>query len=167
MRNGIVLILVLFILRASLVAQSTDLLDFSEQIDEQVWRPFVEAYESNNGPMFVSLHTDDIIRITKWGIREGIDFHEHTLERYAEAKAKRKLNFKFEQRIHSSQTAYEVGYFEIITPMENGDENLYYGRFSVVLKKIEGIWKIAQDYDTDVINGDPITKADYMRLPEW
>lgn len=167
MKKSLLFLVLILVFTTTSIAQSPDLPDHSAQIDKDVWMPFVESYENNDGPKFVSLHTDDILRVTKWGIREGQDFLENTLERYAEAKVKRKLNFKFEQRIHSDDTAYEVGYFEIITPLEDGEINKYYGRFSVVLRKVNDVWKIAQDYDTDVINGDPITEADYQKLPAW
>ncbi len=36
-----------------------------------------------------------------------------------------------------------------------------YGQFHIVLKKIDGNWKITQDWDTDKINGKKLSEEDF------
>ncbi|MFK7808779.1 MAG: hypothetical protein AB8F74_13330 [Saprospiraceae bacterium] len=37
----------------------------TEQINQQVWEPFKEAYATSNGPIYVAVHAHDVLRITK------------------------------------------------------------------------------------------------------
>lgn len=138
--------------------------DFSDEIDKQLWKSFVNSYNSRDGENHVKIHTKDVLRITKNGIVKGQDYHNQILERYVQnGQPKREIAFKFEHRIHSPDTAYEIGYFKVsVFRKDKMDE--YYGRFSVVLEKENGRWKIAQDWDIDEINGIKITKEDYEKL---
>lgn len=138
--------------------------DFSKEIDEQLWKSFVDSYNSRNGEKHVQIHTKDVLRITKNGIRIGKQYRDRIIENYGrKGQPKREIEFKFEHRVHAPDIAYEVGYFKIISFHKEGERE-YYGRFSVVLKKVEGRWKIAQDWDIDEINGVKITKQDYDKL---
>lgn len=150
-------------LSLSLCAQQTKY-DHSEQIDNQLWKVFVKAYNSKNTKDYLSIHTKDIVRITKSGIRQGEVFRESIRKSFArEGQPDRTIEFKFEHRIHAKDMAYEVGYFKV-TYHRDGKEQDYFGRFSVVLKVEDGKWKIAQDWDVDRINGNPITLEDYIKL---
>lgn len=135
------------------------------QIDQQVWEPFKEAYADRDGPKYVRLHTDDVLRVTPWGIKHGEAFKRSTIERYARPnQAKRSIDFRFEHRIHTDSISYEVGYYKVVTLKGGEDKREDYGRFHVVLKKVNGLWKIAQDWDTDNINGHEVGSADFDRL---
>lgn len=162
MRN--ILLLLLIALGSALQAQKKEVYDFSKEIDTQLWESFVDAYNSRNAEKYLALHTDDIIRITKNGIRQGKVFRDEIITSYGrKGQAQRKIEFKHEHRVHGKDIAYEVGYFKVTYFKETGKE-AYFGRFSVVLKKEKGRWKIAQDWDIDQINGVPITAKDYEKL---
>ncbi len=138
--------------------------NFSKEIDEQLWKSFVNSYNSRDGEKHLQIHTDDVLRITKNGIRIGDEYRDRIVKNYRlKNQPKREIEFKHEHRIHAPNIAYEVGYFKVTSWRESGIQE-YYGRFSVVLKKEGGIWKIAQDWDIDEINGVPITKEDYDKL---
>lgn len=163
MKKWISMLGVLFI-SLTIHAQQKEKIDFSKEIDKQLWEQFVEAYNSRNATMYNKLHTDDIIRITKGGIRKGKVFKDGIIKSYGrEGQPKREIEFKHEHRIHEKNMAYEVGYFKV-TYFREGKEESYFGRFSVLLKKEGGKWKIAQDWDVDQINGVPITAEDYKKL---
>lgn len=159
--------LALSILVVSNLSAQNQQYDFSKEIDEQLWKSFVKSYNSRDGKNHVKIHTKDVLRITKNGIVKGQDYRNQILERYVQnGQPKREIAFKFEHRIHSPDTAYEIGYFKVsVFRKDKTDE--YYGRFSVVLEKENGIWKIAQDWDIDEINGVKITKADYEKLDSY
>ena len=87
------------------------------QINEQIWRPFIKAYNNFDAEAFNSLHTDDVLRVTPWGIRKGETYFKKNIERYEKNKQNgntRKLSFTFEYRIHSENEAYEVGYYKVV-----------------------------------------------------
>jgi ketosteroid isomerase-like protein len=146
------------------ISQQQKKYDHSAKINKQLWEPFVAAYNERNAEDYLAVHTQDIVRITQGGIRQGLTYRSGIRKAFAQDNLpKRAIEFKFEHRIHDKEIAYEVGYFKV-TYFRGGKEEDYYGRFSVVLKIEDGKWKIAQDWDVDAINGDPITKADYQKL---
>ena len=139
--------------------------ELAKQIDQQIWEPFKDAYVTNDGEKFNSLHTDDVLRVTKYGIRKGEVYKNAMLESFAKKDMPpRTIDFRFEHRIHSDSIAYEVGYYKLVYAPANAEKRTSYGRFHVVLKKIEGIWKIAQDWDTGNVNGHKVSAADFEKL---
>lgn len=156
--------LLLFLITGIVYSQENNKYDFSKEIDQQLWKSFVNSFNSRDGKKHIEIHTEDVLRITKNGIRIGNEYRDQIIKNYGRKdQPKREIQFKFEHRIHAPNIAYEVGYFKIISFHKEG-EKVYYGRFSVVLKKVNGRWKIAQDWDVDAINGVPITAKDYEKL---
>ncbi|MBK7871679.1 MAG: nuclear transport factor 2 family protein [Saprospiraceae bacterium] len=99
-----------------------------------------------------------------WGIQVGEEYWKGNVEgskRNKEAGVTRSIAFRFEHRVANDSIAYEVGYYKIKSA-RNGEERTGYGRFDVVLKKIDGVWKIAQDWDVDNINGKKLTEEDFI-----
>ncbi|MGB5822297.1 MAG: hypothetical protein WBG90_22635 [Saonia sp.] len=47
--------------------------------------------------------------------------------------------------------------------LTNREETMVYGQFHIVLKKIAGLWKITQDWDTTTINGNSIGAKDFEK----
>lgn len=136
------------------------------EIDLQVWKPFVEAYNTYNAQLYNSLHTNDIFRVYPGNVTEGLAYKKHNQQRFAKAKKEgrtRKLEFKFVERKATKDRAYEVGFFKVKL-MHQVKTNYYYGKFHVVLKKINGQWKIIQDWDTSTLNGNKIGEKEYARI---
>jgi len=134
-------------------------------IDEQVWRPFIQAYSAQDADLFNSIHTDDVLRVSPWGIRTGEEYKTSTANAYAKGKAsnkKRSIAFWFEHRQAKENIAYEVGYYKVTVTSAEGSKH-HYARFHVVLRKEDEQWKIAQDWDTNKINGVPVTAADFEK----
>ena len=138
--------------------------DFSTAIDQQIWEPFKQAYKTRDATLYLSIHADDILRVTKDGIRSGAAFRENIIKWYKKDNNQRSIDFKFEHRIHDKDIAYEVGYYKSTFTPENGESKVSIGRFHVVIIKINGSWKITQDWDTDVINGYVFSEKDFDKL---
>jgi len=133
----------------------------AEEIDQQVWEVFKKSYGNKNAADFNAIHTDDVLRITPSGIRVGQAYRDQNIKSFSRKDGpSRTIDFRFERRIHENDIAYEIGYYQIT--QDNGDR--YYGRFSVLLKKENGKWRIAQDWDTNDINGHKVGKADWDKL---
>ncbi|WP_428743492.1 nuclear transport factor 2 family protein [Tenacibaculum sp.] len=136
--------------------------ELEKEINEQVWKPFKTYFEARDWKAFNSLHTDDVLRANKYGIRIGAAYKNSVQTSYQKStNRKRQIDFCFDQRIYKENTGYEVGYYRIIYTEKGKEPYISYGRFHVVLKKINDRWFIAQDWDTDAINRKPITKEDY------
>ena len=139
--------------------------NFESEINAQVWKPFIEAYAENDVEKYNGIHSDDILRVTKWGIREGESYKNRNIENFAKkTDVVKKIDFRFEHRIHEKDVAYEVGYYKLEYVKENIVTGTHYGRFHVVLKKIQGVWKIHQDWDTSNINGHEVGAEDFSKL---
>ena len=73
------------------------------------------------------------------------------------------LDFWFDSRRTNADTSYEVGFYRIGFTDKNGETDFVHGQFHIVLKKIDGQWKITQDWDTTTINGKPVTEVDFSK----
>lgn len=135
------------------------------EVNLQVWKPFKVAYEARDWKSFNNLHTDDMLRVNKWGgIKTGIEYKASVEKSYQRKDSrKRTIDLWFEHRIYSDDFGYEVGYYRVIYDEPGKDQLITHARFHVVLKKINGVWKIAQDWDTNMINGVSITAADFAK----
>ncbi|WP_420576089.1 YybH family protein [Ekhidna sp.] len=143
----------LFLITLSLSGYSQNT---QKEIDEQVWIPFTKAWEANDGKAYNAVHTDDVWRINPGRLLVGDEYRNRNKERMYGQSNKNIIEFSFETRTSNGNNAYEVGYYRITSPSDSGNQ-YYVGRFHVALKKIDGVWKIAQDWDTGEINGVKIT----------
>ena len=163
--KNLLFLLLLLLFTAGIEAQHKTDPAISAEIDEQVWNPFRTAYNSYDGATYNNLHTDDVLRVTSWGIKLGEVYKKSILERYGRPNnPKREIDFRLQHRIHEGDVGYEVGLYKVVTQKADGTERVSIGRFHVVLKKIDGTWKIAQDWDESTINGVAITLEDFDRL---
>ena len=133
-----------------------------KEVNQQIWKPFKKSFEARDWKVFNSLHTDDILRVNKYGIRIGAEYKNSVETSYQKpTNKKRQIDFCFNQRTYKENIGYEVGYYRVIYTEKDKESRTVYGRFHVVLNKKNDIWLIAQDWDTDTINGDPVTKEGF------
>lgn len=135
-----------------------------KMIDDQVWLPFIKTYNTFDGAGFNALHTKNVLRAGPWGILQGEEYFANNLKNSARSKEsgeQRSIAFRFEHRVAKGDVAYEVGYYKVLSK-RNGKEHTFFGRFDVVLRKVDGVWKLAQDWDVDNINGRKLTEADFL-----
>lgn len=139
--------------------------EVENEVNEQLWKPFKKSWEQRDAKIFNDLHTDDVLRVSKWsGIRIGNEYKDRIIESYKKPDDReRSIDFWFEHRFYSGNTGYEIGYLKIVTKEESKEARYSYSRFHVVLKKVDGKWKIAQDWDTNNINGVEVTEADFAK----
>jgi len=136
-----------------------------KEIDEQVWKPFIKAYAIQDGALYNSVHTNDALRVSSGGIQVGKEFRDRNLKHFAAGKKRGFapiFEFKFISRQATGDLAYEVGLYKGAFKTEQGIR-YWYGQFHVVLKKINGRWKIAQDQDMNDLGGQRIDEAYYQK----
>ena len=140
--------------------------EIENEVNEQLWKPFKKAWEQRNAKAFNNLHTDDVLRVSKWGVRLGNEYKDQITESYKKPDTQKKtIDFWFEHRLYSGNTGYEVGYLKIVVEEDGKGPRQSFSRFHVVLKKVEDQWKIAQDWDTNDINGNAVTEVDFAKNP--
>lgn len=158
----LILLLAIVTLTPSL-AQDVEIIQ--KEIDKTLWKPFKNAFENNDGPALNSLYANQALRVTPNGIDTGNKFKEANLKRFEKNKTTKtnvQLDFWFDSRHTNSTTSYEVGFYKM--QLTNAETvRTIYGQFHIVLEKIDGAWKITQDWDTEQINGSPITSVDFEK----
>ncbi len=142
--------LVFFALSISAQAQSQEIIQ--KEINEQVWKPFIQYFNARDQEHFAQVHTSDVARVLQDENR--IIGAAEYFKRYSEAEKKKfasqktSLELRFTQRIASNDKAFEVGYYKTTTTnIATGASRSGYGKFHVLLRKEGGVWKIAMDAD--------------------
>jgi len=122
------------------------------QINEQVWKPFIKAFNTNDNKLFSSVHSKEVIRVEQDDSRIiGYDEYfkpvpDSILLKWG--RWKKNIELRFVQRIAGNDKAFEVGYYKTTsTNMDNNVTRTGYGKFHVLLRKEDGTWKILMDAD--------------------
>ncbi len=140
---------VLFFLNASAQADS---LKWVKEINEQVWKPFIKHFISNNTAGFSSVHSKKIARVEIDGniIKNYENYFPAADTNAVKTKknADRLFELRFDKRISNGTQAWESGYYKGTVMQQAKAPITYYGRFFVVLQKENSIWKILVDADT-------------------
>lgn len=133
-------------------------------IDDDVWRRFEASFAANDADTYLSLHTDDVVRvgIERGSVRAGTTFHDRTRARMSRAREEGRrftITFRFTRRMHDADAtaAYEEGLYRVAAADAS---HVSYGRFTVLLRKVDGHWRIAMDADR------PATEADFEAASE-
>ncbi|MGE0589603.1 MAG: DUF4440 domain-containing protein [Cyclobacteriaceae bacterium] len=125
-----------------------------KEINEQVWEPFINAYNNRDNEALSKVHSKDMIRVVQDDGRiYGYDIYfkpDPDSLRVKWAVWKRTIELRFVQRIASDTEAFEVGYYKVVSKnTETGESRTSYGKFHVLLRKEIGKWKILMDADAN------------------
>lgn len=134
------------------------------EINSQVWKVFVDAYNKFDTEKFMSVYSKDIIRVAQddkriynfTEYRRNVNRENQFNKTYG---IKAKIELRFTERIYSGDTGYEKGVLKIDLTDNNGKPATIFSKFEVVLKKEGGAWKIR--FDTDSTEGATVTQKDF------
>ena len=123
-----------------------------QQINEQVWKPFVKAFKNRDRDLMKSVHSKDIIRVElDAGIILGYDKYFQPIPDSIKAKWavwETNIELHFIHRVASAGKAFEVGYYKTTSiNTATKETRISYGKFHVLLRKENGAWKILMDED--------------------
>lgn len=147
----------------SFFMHSQDIAQIQKEIDFNLWKPFKAAFEELDAKKLNALYADEVLRVTPGGIDTDNLFkkgNEERLGRHRKSNTELQLDFWFDSRHTNVDTSYEVGFYRM-TLTNSSEVQTIYGQFHIVLKKSDGAWKIAQDWDTDSILGKELSKQDF------
>ena len=123
-----------------------------KQINEQVWKPFINAFNNDDNEAFKAVHSLDLIRVVQ-DDNKVLSYDEY-LKPVADSiktkwgKWKHNIELRFIQRIASDGRAFEIGYYKTAsTNVATGEKRVSFGKFHVLLRKENGAWKILMDQD--------------------
>ncbi len=133
-----------------------------ELINQQVWVPFTQSWEARDAKAFNRLHTTDIVRIGSKSLLIGEEYKKRNMKQMADGGGKnRTIEFAFDYRQVNGDIAYEMGFYRVKSP---NDAESYISRFHVELRKVDGVWKIARDYDSSKIGHQRVNPKMYAAL---
>jgi ketosteroid isomerase-like protein len=141
-------LLVLELIAADSTAQATQL-----EINNQVWKPFIETYNNHDTQGFLAVHSKDVIRSPRdsksvWNWNEYFQRIKQGDDEAKTTGTKRKLELRFTERIANNDLAVDVGIYKATSIESDGKSRAFYGRFHVALRKENGTWKILVDTDS-------------------
>jgi len=144
-----ILVLLLCIASGCVWAQQEKTL---EQIDQQLWIPYIQAYNNFNTRAFMALHTPDVIRVKRESsqIMVGTAYRKNEYRRNSISQSKdweRSLEIRFVDRLVEGAIAYEVGYYRVSLTRPGHEPQVLFGLFHTTLKRVDGEWKIFIDED--------------------
>ena len=125
------------------------------EINRDIWMPFSQAYAEGDDKKYIGLHTSDLIRATGGEMPsiQDIDGYQASSERHfkwnKENGRKAEIAFTFFERVAGPGMASERGIYRYTAITKEGERSDFYGRFHVFLRKVDGTWKIAVDYDSN------------------
>lgn len=123
-----------------------------QQINQQVWKPFIQSFSNMDTKRFMDVHSVEMTRVIQdgngiYGYEQYYRENELGNERTKQAKRKRTIELRFIQRIAANDKAFEVGYYKTTNIQPDGTSRSGYGKFHVLLRKENGTWKILMDAD--------------------
>ena len=139
--------------------------DFQSEINDQVWKPFISSFNNLDAAGFLSIHSKDVIRsardsktLLNWD--EYLKQQQQGDKRSKDNGSTRSIVLRFTERIANATRAIDVGIYKSTSTDKSGKPHSFYGRFHVVMRKENGIWKIL--VDTDSSEGNTIGEKDFM-----
>lgn len=137
-------LLFVFVLVAGIACAQPDSLQ--RQINNQVWKPFIQSFNNRDDAGFAAVHSKDVIRVIQDANQiQGFDQYFRKVPDSIQArwkKWKRNIELRFVQRIASNGRAFEVGYYKTTnTHSQTGEKRSGYGKFHVLLRKENGVWE--------------------------
>jgi ketosteroid isomerase-like protein len=136
-----------------------------QEINSQVWKPFIQTFNDRDTKGFMDLHSKDVVRSPRegknvWDWSGYYQQMERGDQREKAAGSKRQLELRFTERIANKGLAVEVGIYKTTSINSDGIARSFYGRFHVVLRKENGVWKIL--VDTDSSEGGSVSEKDFL-----
>lgn len=134
------------------------------KINEEVWSKFCKSFETLDLQLMEEIHNKELYRIPADG-RVILNYEEY-MEGYRSwfAQAKKdntllNISLRFFERICNESSASERGIYRLTINEGRDNEQFFYGKFHVLLKKENDIWKILMDYDSN--EGNTVGEKDF------
>lgn len=148
-----------------LFAFTTFAQNVQQEINEQVWKPFLKGFNDNDTKAFMAVHSKDVVRSPR-DANQVLNWNQYFAQQEKgdtadkAAKRKRTLELRFTERISNKDQAIDVGVYKTSYVNPDGTSRSFFGRFHVVMRKEQGTWKIL--VDTDSSENNTISEKDYL-----
>src|SRR5882672_7569435 len=90
--------------------------DGQNEINEQVWKPFMQAFNNSDTESFMAVHSKDAVRSPRdsqviWNFEEYKTQQGQSDKRSKERGGKKNLELHFTERITNKDLAFDVGVY--------------------------------------------------------
>ena len=123
-----------------------------QQINDQVWKPFIKSFNNSDNAGFRKVHSLELIRVIQ-DDNQVLGYEEYLKPVPDSIKAKwgnwkNHIELRFLQRIASNGKAFETGYYKTTSANITTEQTrVSFGKFHVLLRTEDGTWKILMDQD--------------------
>lgn len=135
-----------------------------KEINDQIWKPFIASFNEFDTDKFMALHSKELVRSSR-DSKTVLNWDQYYQEqqqgdiRSKTEQRKRQLELRFIERISNASQAIDVGIYKTTSINNKGERRSFYGKFHVVLRKENGIWRIL--VDTDSSESNTISESDF------
>ena len=124
-----------------------------EELNRDVWHPFVRAYGALEVDALLMLYHPDLIRARgdAGEVLGYAGFAAQMREFFAKVAGlgdRIAIEFRFHERLAAGELASERGVFRLTATPAIGRPRTRYGRFHTYARRVDGRWLFAADYDT-------------------
>jgi ketosteroid isomerase-like protein len=154
----------IFLVVLSIISSSAFSQNFQKEINDQVWKPFISTFNNLDASGFLTVHSKDVIRSSRdskillnW--TAYLKQQQEGDKRSKENGVRRTLELRFTERIANANQAIDVGIYKTTVTDKVGKIQSFYGRFHVVLRKENAVWRIL--VDTDSSENQSIDEKDF------
>jgi ketosteroid isomerase-like protein len=147
------------------VSESLSGQSLQHEINEQVWKPFITAFNELDSDGFLAVHSQDLVRAARDG-NEILNWTQYLEQqrkgdkRTRDQGNRRSIELRFTERLASTAQAIDVGVYKTTNIKKDGTTQSFFGRFHVVMRKENGTWKIL--VDTDSSEGSTISERNFL-----
>ncbi|MEJ2627828.1 MAG: hypothetical protein P8078_04665, partial [bacterium] len=147
-------IISLFVLINPIKAQSIKNL---KDINNTVHLKFYQAFDSLDCSIMQSIHSKKLIRIpadrkTILNYKDYMDKYKHDFDNVKKNNGTLNISLRFFERLNNDSIASERGIYKFTINKGQKNEQIFYGKFHVILVKEDNTWKILMDYDSNENN---------------
>ena len=151
MRYITITLLLSMILSSSPAKSQSD--SISQQINEQVWLPYINTFNNMYTEGFMELHSKKLTFIPEDSKRilNYDNYYANTKrsnEAYKQVSFKQSIDLRFTNRFTDQGNAFETGYYKTVIVQPDGIKKTEYGKFHVLLRQEKEVWKITFDTNT-------------------
>ncbi|KAB1157334.1 nuclear transport factor 2 family protein [Tenacibaculum aiptasiae] len=131
----------------------------------KIWFKFYQAFDSLDYQIMGEIHSKKLIRISGGkrisDYKTYINNYKTSFSKTKEKNITNNISLRFFERINNDSIASERGIYKLTRKQPDKKEQIYYGKFHVILMKENNVWKIFMDYDSNENNS--IGEKDYVK----
>lgn len=136
------------------------------ELNRDLWTPYLEAFKGHDPEKYLTLLAPEFVRVEgdQKVVRPLAEYAprvRRTFDGWKDRDLRAELQFHFTERIVRGAYASERGVYQFLLFDPEGVSERSFGAFLVVARKIDGVWKIAVEYDTS--RDGAVTLADFQQ----